>query len=164
MERAGVLLQVVERGVQAAGLGWCEWPGADGVLLAAEVAFVGFAVFQQTFDDGDGKPGAGRSLFVGELLYLRGALGIELQVGVREGFRFGFVANRWARGCRMIYGGHDQLFVSWLWLSRSWELALPRSAPSIHGCMGHRRCPVRDGVDDETTLAQARTHTSVGFY
>jgi hypothetical protein len=97
MEQADVVAQVIQRSVQSAGLCGRQGPRADGVVLDADAhAYAGFAVFEQVLDDNGGEQSAGQSFGIGELLFQRRAQGIELQVGVREGFRFGFVANRWA--------------------------------------------------------------------
>lgn len=78
-ERAGVLVQAVERGVQAAGLCRSQRPGVDGVAPAAEaLALERFAVFQQTFDGGNGQQRAGYFHPVGQLRLLHRAQGKEL--------------------------------------------------------------------------------------
>jgi hypothetical protein len=139
MEHADVIAQVIQRGVQAAGLRRRQRPRADGVALGSDAGlFAGVAVLEQTLDDDSGEQAASQSFCVGELLFQRGAQGIELQVGVREGFRFGFVANRWACTCRMIYGGHDQLSISWFGLAgrgsvNSHDLRLPHIAAWVIG-------------------------------
>jgi len=117
------------------------------------VALEGFAAFQQTLDHPHGERDAREFRYVTFSLGLLRTQGIQRATRERAGLECRFVANQRACVCRMIYGSHDQHLFCWLWSADRGSSSSHGLRFSKHCCMGHRRYPVKEDVDDVANVA-----------